>query len=214
MGKSMVAINASPRTKWNTAQLVRAAASGAEDAGAQAEVVDLYQLEPFMGCRSCFACMTEKRFGRCAIKDGLTETLDKIAEADGLILGTPNYFSRPTAGFRALYERLLFQHLTYDVAKFSSNERSIPVLFIMTSNAPAESYDQLGYTAMVEEHVQTLNRFIGPTTSFISGNTLQTDHYDKFNWTMFDVEAKQQRHEKVFPQELAQVRELASQLFA
>ena len=84
----------------------------------------------------------------------------------------------------------------------------------MTSNAPAESYDQLGYTAMVEEHVQTLNRFIGPTTSFISGNTLQTDHNDKFNWTMFNVEDKQQRHEEVFPQELAQVRELASQLFA
>ena len=144
----------------------------------------------------------------------MTETLDKIAKADGLILGTPNYFSRPTAGFRALYERLLFQHLTYDVAKFSSNERSIPVLFIMTSNAPAEGYDQLGYTAMIEEHVQALNRFIGPTTSFVSGNTLQTDRYDKFNWTMFDVETKQLRHEEVFPQELAQVRELASQLFA
>ena len=44
--------------------------------------------------------------------------------------------------------------------------------------------------------------------------TLQTDRYDKFNWTMFDVETKQLRHEEVFPQELAQVRELASQLFA
>ena len=214
MEKNVIAINASPRVKWNTAQLVRAAASGAEDAGAQAEVVDLYQLEPFMGCRSCFACMTEKRFGRCAIKDGLTETLDKIAKADGLILGTPNYFGRPTSGFRALYERLLFQHLTYDTAKFSSNERSIPVLFIMTSNAPAESYDQLNYDEMLAEHEQTLSRFIGPTTSFVSGNTLQTDHYDKFNWTMFDAEAKQRRHDEVFPQELAQVRELASQLFA
>ena len=62
--------------------------------------------------------------------------------------------------------------------------------------------------------MQALNRFIGPTTSFVSGNTLQTDRYDKFNWTMFDVETKQLRHEEVFPQELAQVRELASQLFA
>ena len=44
MGKSIVAINASPRVKWNTAQLVRAAADGAEDAGAQAEVINLYQL--------------------------------------------------------------------------------------------------------------------------------------------------------------------------
>ena len=214
MGKSIIAINASPRVKWNTAQLVREAARGAEDAGAQTEVIDLYQLEPFMGCRSCFACMTEKNFDRCAIKDGLTDTLDKIAQADGLIIGSPNYFGRPTAGFRALYERLCFQHLTYDVAQFSSNKRSIPVLFIMTSNAPAEAYDQLNYDEMVAEHIQTLSRFIGPTTEFISGNTLQTDHYDKFNWTMFDVEDKQRRHEEIFPQELANVRKLASELFA
>ncbi|MBR0404681.1 MAG: flavodoxin family protein [Eggerthellaceae bacterium] len=214
MGKNVVAINASPRARWNTAQLVQEAARGAEDVGAQVEVVNLYQLEPFMGCRSCFACMTEKSFGRCAIKDGLTETLDKIARADGLILGSPNYFGRPTAGFRALYERLCFQHLTYDLAQFSSNERSIPVLFVMASNAPDDKYDEIGYTAMIEEHVRTLERFIGPTTSFYTGDTLQTDSYDKFNWTMFDVEAKQRRHEEVFPQELARVRALAAELFA
>ena len=209
MGKSIVAINASPRVKWNTAQLVRAAASGAEDAGAQAEVIDLYQLDPFMGCRSCFACMTEKRFGRCAIKDGLTETLDKIAEADGLILGTPNYFSRPTAGFRALYERLLFQHLTYDVAKFSSNERSIPVLFIMTSNAPDDMY-----AGLVETYKQTLSRFVGPAKTFVCGNTLQLKDYSKtdWEWTMFNPEEKQRRHEEVFPQERLAVRELGATL--
>ena len=67
---------------------------------------------------------------------------------------------------------------------------------------------------MVEEHVRTLERFVGPTTSFISGDTLQTNSYDKFNWTVFDVEAKQRRHEEVFPQELARVRALAAELFA
>ena len=124
--KKVVAINASPRTTWNTAQLVRAAAQGATEAGAEVDVVDLYKLEPFMGCRSCFACMTKGHFGSCAIKDGLAETLAEIREADGLVLGSPNYFGRPTAGFRALYERLCFQHLTYDLKQFSSNERSIP----------------------------------------------------------------------------------------
>lgn len=211
--QKVVAINASPRKTWNTAQLVREAAQGATDAGAEVEVIDLYELEPFMGCRSCFVCMTKNRFDTCAIKDGLTETLGKIREADGLILGSPNYFGRPTAGFRALYERLCFQHLTYDLSKFSSNERSIPVLFIMTSNAPVESYADNGYDAMIEEHVRTLQTFIGPVTTFVSGNTLQTDHYDRFNWTLFDVEAKQKRHDEVFPQELAQARQIAAKLF-
>ena len=211
--KKIVAINASPRVKWNTAQLVREAAKGAEDAGAEVEVIDLYKLEPFMGCRSCFHCMTEKNFDTCVIRDGLAETLAKIREADGLILGTPNYFGRPTAGFRALFERLCFQHLTYNVEKFNSNERSIPVLFIMTSNAPAETYAANGYDAMIEEHVKTLQTFIGPVKTFVSGNTLQTEHYDRYDWTLFDIEAKQQRHEEVFPEELAEVRSLAASMF-
>lgn len=212
--KTVIAINASPRSKWNTAQLVREAAAGASDIGAQTEVFDLYQLEPFMGCRSCFACMTEKSWDRCAIKDGLTDVLDKISQADGLIMGSPNYFGRPTAGFRALYERLCFQHLTYQKEQFNSNEHMIPVLLIMTSNAPAENYETTGYDEMLAEYEQTLGHFVGPTTSFVCGNTLQTDRYDKFKWNVFDVASKQQRHEDVFPRELAEVRKLASQIFA
>ena len=211
--KKVIAINASPRVKWNTAQLVRSAAEGAADAGAEIEVIDLYKLEPFTGCRSCFHCMTEKYYDTCAIKDGLAETLAKIREADGLILGSPNYFGRPTASFRALFERLCFQHLTYNVEKFSSNERSIPILFLMTSNAPAEMYATNGYDAMIEEHVRTLQTFVGPVKTFISGNTLQTNNYDRYDWTLFDIEAKQQRHEEVFPEELAQVREIAAGMF-
>ena len=209
----VIAINASPRTTWNTAQLVRAAAEGAAEAGAEVEVIDLYKLDPFMGCRSCFACMTEKNYGKCVYPDGLADTLAKLREADGIILGSPNYFSRPTAGFRALYERLCFQYLTYQPDHVSCNERQVPVLFIMTSNCAEEAYDAMGYTAMMAEYTGTLERFIGPVTTFVAGDTLQTDHYEKFNWTLFNIESKQQRHEEVFPQKLADVRELARTLF-
>ena len=54
--KRIIAINASPRTGWNTAQLVREAAKGAESAGAQVDVIDLYKLDKFTGCISCFGC--------------------------------------------------------------------------------------------------------------------------------------------------------------
>ena len=209
----VIAINASPRTTWNTAQLVRAAAEGAAEAGAEIEVIDLYKLDPFMGCRSCFACMTEKNYGKCVYPDSLADTLAKLREADGIILGSPNYFSRPTAGFRALYERLCFQYLTYQPDHVSCNERQVPVLFIMTSNCAEEAYDAMGYTAMMAEYTGTLERFIGPVTTFVAGDTLQTDHYEKFNWTLFNIESKQQRHEEVFPQKLADVRELARTLF-
>ena len=40
----IIAINASPRRTWNTAQLVRAAADGAAENGAETEVFDLYSI--------------------------------------------------------------------------------------------------------------------------------------------------------------------------
>ena len=43
--KKIVAINCSPRTTWNTATLVREAAKGAQEQGAEIEVFDLYRLE-------------------------------------------------------------------------------------------------------------------------------------------------------------------------
>ncbi|MGI6221495.1 MAG: flavodoxin family protein [Coriobacteriales bacterium] len=210
--KKLVAVNASPRTNWNTAQLIRAAAQGAEEAGAEVEVIDLYKIENYQGCRSCFACKGEKFYGQCIFKDGLKPVLDSIREADALVLGTPNYFGRPTAGFRALYERLIFQYLTYRTAQPSCNERPIPVLFIMTSNLDAEGYDNYGYTPMIEEYESTLEQFIGPVTTYICGNTLQVNDYSRYDWDYFDIPGKIKRHEEVFPSELEEVKAIGAKL--
>ena len=43
--KKIIAVNGSPRTGWNTDILVREAAAGAASAGAQVEVINLYDLE-------------------------------------------------------------------------------------------------------------------------------------------------------------------------
>jgi|LSQX01.1.fsa_nt_gb multimeric flavodoxin WrbA len=203
----IVAVNASPRTGWNTSQLVEAAAKGAKDAGAAAEIIDLYKLEPFMGCISCFGCKLPKTFGRCVSKDGLSEVLEKIRKADGLILGSPNYLGNFTSGFRALYERLIFQSLTYNKERPNCNEHMIPVLLITTSNCDEDYYYKVGYTAMLENYKQMLERFVGPTKIMICGNTLQVDDYSKYNWTIFDPDQKRAHHEKTFPFKLKEAYE-------
>ncbi|MCR4871212.1 MAG: flavodoxin family protein [Atopobiaceae bacterium] len=212
--KKIVAVNASPRNKWNTAQLVREAAAGAQEAGAEVEIVDLYKLDPFTGCRSCFHCKLEKYEGTCVIKDGLKDLLTKIREADGLILGSPIYFGDLSAGFRALFERLCFQYLTYRPEDISCNHHRIPVLLIVTSNVPAEAYESVNYGPMVGQHVKTLDSQVGPTTLYTVGSTMQVADYSRYNWTMFDVEERVKRHEEVFPSELARARELGGQLLA
>ena len=198
MGKMIVAVNAGPRKGWNTDTLVCEAARGAESAGATVKKFDLYKLEKYTGCISCFGCKKEKFKGHCICRDGLTEVLDAIREADGLIIGSPNYLSEMTASFRALYERLIFQSLTYNLETPCCNQNVIPVLLIMTSNAPDTMY-----SGLVQNYQNTLSRFVGPTDTLVSGNTLQLKDYSKtdWEWTMFDPEAKKQRHETVFPQE-------------
>ena len=209
MSKKIVAVNAGPRMGWNTETLIAEASKGAESAGATVERFDLFRLEKYTGCISCFGCKKEKFKGHCVCKDGLTPVLDAIRESDGLIIGSPNYLSEMTASFRALYERLIFQNLTYNLEKPCCNERPIPVLLIMTSNAP-----DYGYRGLLLNYQQTLSRFVGPTEVFVSGNTLQLKDYGKtdWEWTMFDPAAKMKRHENVFPKERQKAFEMGAAL--
>ena len=194
--KKIIAINGSPRSGWNTDILVREAAAGAASAGAEVEVIDLYRLEKFTGCVSCFGCKLPEHQGECVCRDGLAPVLQAIREADGLILGTPNYLGDVSAAMRALYERLVFQYITYKTEVRSYNERRIPVVLIVTSNVPAE-YD----AELLHRYKGTLEAFVGPTQTLASGNTLQVDHYERYNWTMFSAEEKNARRETVFPEE-------------
>lgn len=210
MAMKIIAVNAGPRKGWNTDTLINEAARGAESTGAEVEKFDLFRLERYTGCISCFGCKKERFKGHCVCRDGLTPVLDAIREADGLIIGSPNYLSDLTASFHALYERLVFQNLTYNKETPCCNDRPIPVLLIMTSNAPDTMY-----LNMLKGYAQTLNRFVGPTELFVSGDTLQLKDYSKtdWEWSLFDPEEKMKRRETVFPKECEEVFELGARLF-
>lgn len=210
MSKKIIAVNAGPRKGWNTDTLITHAARGAESAGAEVEKFDLFDLEGYTGCISCFGCKTEANKGRCVCRDGLTPVLDAIRESDGLIIGSPNYLFEMTASFRALYERLVFQYLTYNAETPCCNTRPIPVLLIMTSNSPDTAYLDLMNT-----YQQRFSGFIGPTEYLVSGETLQLEDYSKtaWEWTYFDPAAKQKRHETVFPNECEKAYEMAARMF-
>ncbi len=205
--RKIIAVNAGPRKGWNTDTLITEASKGAESAGAVIERFDLFRLERYTGCISCFGCKKERHKGHCICRDGLTPVLDAIREADGLIIGSPNYLGNLTASFRALYERLIFQYLTYSAETPCCNTRPIPVLLIMTSNAPDTMYRDL-----MEGYRQTLSTFVGPAKILVSGETLQLKDYSKTDWpwTYFDPEARKQRHERVFPEERKKAFELGA----
>jgi multimeric flavodoxin WrbA len=102
--KSMkvVAFNGSPRKEGNTSILIREALSELEKEKIETEMVHLRG--PIRGCIACYKCF-ERKDGRCAQEDQINGHIEKMAEADGIILGSPTYFSDLTPELKALIDR-------------------------------------------------------------------------------------------------------------
>lgn len=198
----IIAVNAGPRSGWNTDRLIKEVARGAADAGYDIEYIDLYRLEKYTGCISCFGCKKKETFGKCILRDGLYDVLEKIRNADGLVIGSPNYLGNLTSSFRALYERLVFQYLTYNRENICCNKRRIKVLLVMTSNCAEEMYEKTGYKEMLDDYRKTFSAFVGPTEVFCCGDTLQVEDYSIYDWTIFDSEEKKKRHDETFSEYL------------
>lgn len=210
--KKIVAVNCSPRRGWNTDLMVRAAAKGAEGAGAEVKIFDLSLLEQYTGCVSCFGCKLAPNEGRCVCLDDLHPILEAIRGADGLILGTPIYLSNISAGMHALYERLIFQNTTYQKERRTYRTKRIPVLLVVTSGIAEEKYGDVGYDKMLETYRGILDRSVGPTKVVISGDAMQVSDYSRFNWTAFDPAEKIRGRKERFPKELAEAEKAGAAL--
>ena len=60
MSKKIIAVNAGPRKGWNTDTLIDEAIKGAQSTGAEVVKFNLFRLEKYTGCVSCFGCKKEK----------------------------------------------------------------------------------------------------------------------------------------------------------
>ncbi len=204
----LVIVNGGPRLRgWNTSEMLAAAARGAAAAGAEVEVVNLYALD-FKGCRSCFACQRVGAAARCAARDDLQPVLERILEADALIVGSPIYFGDVTGETRSFFERLWFPGLAYDKARTVKYQKRKPVGLVFTMNVPSGGQ----YAPLFGQIQGTMERFFGPTEVLTATDTLQFDDYGRYVSDMFDAEAKRRRHETVFPEDLARAEALGRRL--
>jgi multimeric flavodoxin WrbA len=103
----VVAFNASARKNGNTAILLNTVMEELKTEGIRTELVQLAG-KPLQGCRACYKCFAKKN-RRCVVtKDILNDCIAKMEEADGILLGSPTYFSDVSASMRALIERAGF----------------------------------------------------------------------------------------------------------
>jgi len=100
----VVALNGSARKDGNTAILLSWVLDELRAENIETEVIQLAG-ERISGCIACYQCMKTKDY-RCAIQtDRVNDTLQKMREAEGILLGSPTYIANITAGLKAILER-------------------------------------------------------------------------------------------------------------
>lgn len=197
--KKIIIIDGGPRKTFNTASMLSKFAEGATSASNEIEVktIRLYALD-YKGCMSCMACKIKgKASNVCKYKDALTPILDEIANADGLVLGSPNYFGEVTGQMRAFLERLAFPWLSYNDYSITAPKR-MPVLLVETQNGTKEGNNCNGYGTM--EHC--IAQALGQPEKLTAYNTYQVKDYAKFELAGFSEPAKRQYRDENWENDL------------
>jgi len=103
----VIGINGSPRKGGNTEIMIRKVFEPLEKAGIETELIKVGG-KGIRGCLACGKC-AEMQNGTCIItKDPLNDIIQKMIEADGIILGSPTYFADVTADLKAVIDRAGF----------------------------------------------------------------------------------------------------------
>ena len=211
--KKVIAINGSPRRNGNTAELLQQALKGAQEAGAETELVNLYSLN-FKGCISCFYCKRkDKEHGTCAMRDDLSPVIERIKEADALIMGAPVYFMNLSSGMMAFIERLLFSNYIYSNEIPTVFPKALPNAFIYTMNMTEEHVKQFAIREKFAVHEGFAGKILqAETRTLYACNTTQFADYSKYESSIFDPEEKAAYRKEVFPQQCAAAYELGKSL--
>ena len=199
--KKIIIIDGGPRKTMNTASMLKRFAEGASSVSDQIEVktIRLYDLQ-FRGCMSCMACKLKGKVSNvCKFKDALTPILDEVAQADGLVMGSPIYFSEVTGLLRAFLERLIFPWLSYNDYSLTV-PKQMPVVITYTMNANEEQAKMIYQSMGIIEGC--LERAMGDVEHVDAHNTYQVLNYDRYELASFPETMKRQYRDEHWEQDL------------
>ena len=103
----VLAINGSARKDGNTAILLNTVLNELQQENIETEMIQLAG-EPIQGCLACYRCR-ELKNRRCVMDDdNVNQYITAMADADGILLGSPVYFTDVTPEMKALIDRAGF----------------------------------------------------------------------------------------------------------
>ena len=197
--KKIIIVDGGPRKIFNTASMLQKFGEGASSVSSdiKVKIVRLYDLD-YKGCMSCMACKIKDRASNvCKFKDALTPVLEEIAQADGLVLGSPIYFGDVTGQMRTFLERLAFPWLSYTDYSMTAPKR-MPVVLVETMNGLPERNNSQGYGSME----YCIKAALGEPEHLIAYNTYQVKNYNNFELGGFSEEAKRKYRDEHWEEDL------------
>ncbi|GLI53604.1 MULTISPECIES: flavodoxin family protein [Thermodesulfovibrio] len=99
----VVAFNGSPRKNGNTYHAIKVVAEELKKENIKVEIIQVGN-KRIRGCIACYKCAKNKN-EKCSINDEVNEWIQKIKESDGIILGSPVYFSGIAGTFKCFLDR-------------------------------------------------------------------------------------------------------------
>ena len=216
--KKIMIINGGPRKNFNTAMMLKEAARGAQDTGAEVEYVNLYDIN-YKGCISCLICKRKgvEQQGLCFYKDDLRPILEKCLNADAVIIGSPVYHSYPTGMMRSFLERFMFPAHTYMIDRENGGlkrvlNRTLPTALIFTMNATQEQFKQHHYDTVLGDNEASLRAVFGYCETLYAFDTFQYTDYSKYDCDLFNPEHKAKMRDTQFPKDLKKAYEMGRKL--
>jgi multimeric flavodoxin WrbA len=100
----VIAFNGSARKDGNTAILINHVFRELENAGIDTQMIQLSGSR-IHGCIACMKCYENKN-RHCSVTDDIAnDCIEKMLEADGILLGSPTYFANVSTEMKALIDR-------------------------------------------------------------------------------------------------------------
>mgnify|MGYP001373345287 CR=1 FL=1 len=207
-------LNGSPRKNWNTHKMLLEVERGAKEVGAETELIHLFDLS-FTDCKSCFACKLRgnKTNGICAIRDELRPVLEKIHEANAVVIGTPIYYGDLTGEAASVIHRMLFPTMHYE--DDNTHDELLPIKkkcgLIVTGNATT-MHIKMGGGAAFKNTAKMISMIFGSCETLYACDTYQFTDYRRYYAGMFNEAHKAEVRDKQFPFDLQNAYELGKKL--
>ncbi|MFX1356588.1 MAG: flavodoxin family protein [Promethearchaeota archaeon] len=100
----VVLFNGSPRKEGNTYHSLKVVMDELEAEGIECDYVWI-GMNKLQGCTACLKCI-DNDDQKCVLPgDKMNEYIEKMLQADGIIIGSPTYFSNVSSSVKALIER-------------------------------------------------------------------------------------------------------------